>query len=171
MTKKETPDFMDSLIPAPALNQEITKLVSWLLEQKSQALRDVPVSALELLGEYVQSRVREDRCERFVQDRHDEQAKMDKSCQDLAKYFMLRLERKDKPGSLVQEVLSIQTVLSYGPLDDEKPLSIRQEEALEKLFKETNPPVLRTPIEGLSELWQKAPEVLPVQDLNIPRPV
>lgn len=81
MTAKEpvTPDMMDSLIPAPALDQEIAKLGAWLLSQDAPALKDLPVSALGALAEYVKGRVHADRCERFVQASREERNRVEQA--------------------------------------------------------------------------------------------
>lgn len=62
---------MDGLIPPPALEDELAKLGTWILAQPEGALRDLPVSALGVLTEYIRDRLHEDRCDRLVQDLND----------------------------------------------------------------------------------------------------
>jgi hypothetical protein len=65
-TKPNIPDLVDGLIaPPPQQAAEMAKLELWLLDQKSDALRDLPVSALGALSEYIMERIQDDRRECF----------------------------------------------------------------------------------------------------------
>jgi hypothetical protein len=71
------PDLIDGLFPAPALDTETSKLCAWLLKQEQPALREIPVSALGALAEYLCGRIHEDRCDRFMvelQERRERRA-------------------------------------------------------------------------------------------------